>query len=334
MNVKAKSIRDRSYLKAVTLLKHIDGNHDGSVFKFVNDHVDPNMRNVKFSTRNGRVWVIAIRDVAPGEEFFIEYGRGHWLYVGSGMFLDVELDKEKRLIATNPLKANEVVVMFSSPAMVDVDGLSKGVQFAAPLPDGSDPPETNCRLAPSPFVNKTVAVTSTRAISKGERVTLRFADRLEIRPSSVPGAGLGAFSRVGLPKDHFLGTYEGKLLSRDSFAEKCSRHPNTKIYAMLAPNQDIANTTETQVKAGETTGLVIDPTDAKGQVRPFGSPPVCFVNAANSIDQANCQFTRTEGQTFFSLFTTKVLQSGDELLAIYPDGLFLEHFLVDEALDE
>lgn len=46
-------------------------------------------------------------------------------------------------------------------------------------------------------------------------------DRFELRPSSVPGAGLGVFARVALPAGAELEVV-GVLVRRDSVADRCT----------------------------------------------------------------------------------------------------------------
>jgi hypothetical protein len=46
-------------------------------------------------------------------------------------------------------------------------------------------------------------------------------DRFEVRPSTVPGAGLGVFARVGLPAGAELEVI-GVLVRRESAADRCT----------------------------------------------------------------------------------------------------------------
>jgi hypothetical protein len=293
-----RGLRERTYLKAVTLDLHIDGTTGGPA-RLINDHVDASQHNVKFERRGRRMWVVATRDVAEGEELFINYGRGHWLFVGSGLFLGLRLH-EDGLVAAAPLAKDEVVCILSSPVMEDADGLSRAVAFAAAADDAA----ANCRLKPSPFIPKSVMVSATRAIAPGERVLVWPRDRLDVRPSGVAGAGMGCFARVALPAGDDLGQYRGQPRSTRELADKAAAVGSTmRAYALCLGD-----------------GAYLDPTDGKGLVWPFSSEWLCFVNRADAPEQRNCRFERRPDGSVH-LVAERAVAAGHELLASY-DGFF------------
>jgi hypothetical protein len=289
-----RALRERTYLKAVTLNHHIDG-ATGGLARFINDHFDASRHNVKFERRGKRMWVVAARDVAADEELFIDYGRGHWLFVGSALFLGLRLH-ESGLISAAPLAKDEVVCCFSSPLMEDADGLSRAVAFSAV----ADDPAANCRLKPSPFLSKTIMVSATRAIAPGERVLVQARDRLDARPSGIAGAGMGCFARVTLPAGDDLGEYRGRPRSARELADKAAAiGESMRAYALCLGG-----------------GAYLDPTDDKGLVWPFSNEWLCFVNRADAPEQRNCHFERRPDGSVH-LIIERTIAADEELLASY-----------------
>lgn len=71
---------------------------------------------------------------------------------------------------------------------------------------------------------------------------------LEVRQSTVPGAGLGLYAKVSLPKNTVLGTYPGVVLPLQQNLDKLAKHPQCEGYIWrFSDNQ-----------------MVIDPTNAEG----------------------------------------------------------------------
>lgn len=285
----AKVLKSRMYLKAVSLNRHIDGGPEelASAARFINDHVDASRHNVRFVTQDQRVFVVATRDVGADEELFVDYGRGHWLFCGSAAFLGLEVGADSRIPAPEVLKAardleeHEVVCCLASPAMEDADRLSSKVYFA----QDATAHLANCRLKPSPFVSRTTVVTATRRLAAGDPVVVRAEDSLEVRPSRLPLAGMGAFARVPLLEGATLGRYYGKLLSAAERQARVDEFPRTADYIIglrLGPGHGFG-----EVSAAETD-VFVDPTDAKGQVRPYLTPTVCFIN--HDAAAPNCAF--------------------------------------------
>jgi len=74
---------------------------------------------------------------------------------------------------------------------------------------------------------------------------------LEVRPSLVPGAGLGVFVKETLRKDTVLGTYPGVVIPLNQNLSKLRAFPQCEGYIWrFSDNQ-----------------FVIDPTDAKGDIQ-------------------------------------------------------------------
>ena len=74
---------------------------------------------------------------------------------------------------------------------------------------------------------------------------------LAVRPSSVPGAGLGLFATTSLPKNTILGTYPGVVLPLQQNLAKLQAYPLCEGYIWrFSDNQKI-----------------IDPTDARGELQ-------------------------------------------------------------------
>lgn len=75
---------------------------------------------------------------------------------------------------------------------------------------------------------------------------------LSIRPSNVPGAGLGLFASRPLPAGTVLGTYPGVIRPAAAFYDgKCRRHPNAVGYSWRFTD----------------SRYVIDPTDCEGEIQ-------------------------------------------------------------------
>jgi len=293
----AKVLQDRTYLKAVTFNRHIDGGHEGSIGRFANDHIDETKHNLRFETRDNRVYLVCTKAANAGEELFVSYGRGHWLFVGSALFLGLSV-KEDSLFATRDLAENEVLLCVSSPAMEDVDNLSKAVRFAT----SGQSDRANAKLKPSPFVNKTVVATASKDILEGEEILIGPHFRLEILPSKISGAGMGAFARTQIEVGETIGIYSGKVLSPSEYSARVSDVPVVARYALKLPD-----------------GRLIDPSDSKGLVFPFRTPSVCFINHAppNSDLKNNCEFVQEPNTKSVIVKTLKTIEKGEELLANY-----------------
>jgi len=171
----ARARRNRLYMKMVSLNVHIDASDaaTSSVARFVNDCADASKINCEFVVRDkSRVMVRALRDLAHGEELFVSYGRGHWLFCAetacAGAFLGLALlPGDGGVVATQPLQSKETVCVYSSALWPD--DLFYGPEFGCAMHVGDAP---NCRLQKNPFLEETVMVITTRAIGAGEALVL------------------------------------------------------------------------------------------------------------------------------------------------------------------
>lgn len=77
-------------------------------------------------------------------------------------------------------------------------------------------------------------------------------DYLEIRQSSVEGAGLGLFAKVSLPKGTVLGTYPGVVIPLQQNLDKLAKHPQCEGYIWRFSDNK----------------FVIDPTNEEGILEP------------------------------------------------------------------
>jgi hypothetical protein len=50
--------------------------------RYVNHHIDPLARNVQLHNRDGGKFLVATRDIAAGEELFLDYGDFYWKLKG------------------------------------------------------------------------------------------------------------------------------------------------------------------------------------------------------------------------------------------------------------
>jgi hypothetical protein len=80
------------------------------------------------------------------------------------------------------------------------------------------------------------------------------ASYLQIRPSSVPGAGLGVFAAVPrIPQGMPLGTYPGVVLPLTNQLPKLQRYPHCETYVWRFSDSQ----------------YIIDPTDSEGRLEDF-----------------------------------------------------------------
>jgi hypothetical protein len=172
----AKQVKNRMYMKMVALDYHIDASDASvsSVARYINDHWDPSFINTEFVTREDKkVFVRAIRNIGKGEELFVSYGRGHWLFcVDEGLaeaFLG--LRGGEGTFTTKSLKARESVCVYSCSLWGTTPdtyyGPRLGVRCARQAGTGS-----NCKLTRNPFLPGTHMLVSTREIDSNEELVL------------------------------------------------------------------------------------------------------------------------------------------------------------------
>mmetsp|Transcript_13139 Transcript_13139/g.17028 ORF Transcript_13139/g.17028 Transcript_13139/m.17028 type:complete len:348 (-) Transcript_13139:40-1083(-) len=292
----ARTIKNRTYLKAISFTKHLDGNVDyASDAKYINDNTDKSKHNVKFSKKDERIFVIADRDLKKDEELFVDYGRGHWIFHDIGDFLGLELidddtnNDNKILLAKDDLDDREVICVYTS-SLLDTyhHGLGRYVSFSV------RPDLINSVIRKNPFIPETLMVTATRKIVAGESITVDCACRLKIvdsKSKTVSNSKIGVCAQVDISPGTLLGAYQGKVME----------------------------------VAGEQ--VVIGPTDENGKLN-FSSKkdsPVCFVNHPENVELVNAEFvyrTRLEqteelelGDSLVYLLSRRPIKQGEEVFA-------------------
>jgi hypothetical protein len=82
---------------------------------------------------------------------------------------------------------------------------------------------------------------------------------VEIKTSSIPGAGLGAFAKVNIPKDFVLGNYEGEKVSIHSEGDYVlymeGYNDNGKFIKMCIDAKDPALSSWARYINGEKDGI-------------------------------------------------------------------------------
>ena len=174
---------------------HIDGSVDyASKAKFINDHIDKSKHNVKFVTVAGkdgskkkRVFVQALREIKEGEELFVDYGRGHWLFHPLPEFLDLEVvdspdGKLQQLRATSRLDKGEVIAVYSSQLLDEHFHVFGKLVTFTPVKA-----IINTTLRKNPFIPNTVMLSALRQIEPGEVIAASGENQLIVKPSSIIG---------------------------------------------------------------------------------------------------------------------------------------------------
>lgn len=62
---------NNEYIFALTQEKHLDGNVDWNLARFINHSCEPNCEAIM---EDGRIWVVSRRDIQAGEEITFNYG--------------------------------------------------------------------------------------------------------------------------------------------------------------------------------------------------------------------------------------------------------------------
>jgi SET domain len=82
--VEAMRCADKSYLMRLGEQAYIDARPCPHILaRYINDCINPAGHNVRFDKqpKEGRALVVATRDIYPGEEIFVDYGKWYWLSV-------------------------------------------------------------------------------------------------------------------------------------------------------------------------------------------------------------------------------------------------------------
>ena len=220
----AKVLKNRMYLKAVSGFEkvvvltrshevqqasfnhHIDGSVDyASKAKYINDHIDKSKHNVKFITAppaepkgKKRVFVKASREIRDGEELFVDYGRGHWLFNDLPEFLGLEVVKDgsgkpRQLRTVSKLEKNEVIAVYSSQLLDQhFHSFGKLVRFTAIKSS------INTTLRKNPFIPNTIMLSALRQIESGEVLAASAENQLEVKTSTIAGKRRERKARVKL----------------------------------------------------------------------------------------------------------------------------------------
>lgn len=80
--VKAMRLNDKSYLMRLGEQCYIDANFHPTVYaRYINDCINPKGWNVEFIKQplQSCALVVALRDILPGEELFVNYGKRYWV---------------------------------------------------------------------------------------------------------------------------------------------------------------------------------------------------------------------------------------------------------------
>jgi hypothetical protein len=138
-----------------------------------------------------------------------------------------------------------------------------------------------------------------------------------IAPSSIPGAGMGAFARVAIPPDYDLGAYYGTYTkSQERVKEWLEQQDNEYVFSICDPD----------------TGAFLCGIDAKplfpkinraGKVVYQRGSWHRFVNCSDKDHPANAEYGNAFGATWRShrviltTLATRAVPAGEELLANY-----------------
>lgn len=199
----ARKRRERGYLKMVSLNRHIDAVDPtkSSVARYANDNLDPEKINACFFTLRERVYLRASRDIAPGEEIFVSYGRGHWLFctdlATAEGFLGLKRGRSGGTTTNRELSKGEMVCVYASSLWSSESrfgcGLGRAIERVA---EGEQ--AANCELMKNPLLKgTTLMVRARRDISPGSRLCL---SRENVQSMTGPPlfliSGFGKFAGV------------------------------------------------------------------------------------------------------------------------------------------
>jgi len=101
---------DKSYLMRLGEQIYVDSREQmDCMARYINDCRNPLCYNVRFDKDpvNGIARIVAIRDIVPGEELFVDYGKWYWLKLNPSRLTFMDVQKYKQS-AGSALPAGEV----------------------------------------------------------------------------------------------------------------------------------------------------------------------------------------------------------------------------------
>jgi hypothetical protein len=166
--------KQRSYMKMVHLNMHIDAVNPSisSVGRYANDNLDRGKINARFVSINEKVFIKAIRELDRGEEIFISYGRGHWLFCTdlslSEGFLGLKLADTMKagVVAKQDFDQGEILCIYSSVLWGRNERFGCGLGGAIVYAEQKE--NINCEIIKNPFISDTFMVRSLKPIKKNE----------------------------------------------------------------------------------------------------------------------------------------------------------------------
>jgi hypothetical protein len=146
----ARAVKDRMYMKMVSLDLHIDAADaaTSSLARYINDHPSAQAINCRFATVDKTRVVVRAEPALAMCVLGVQLARD-----GAG------------LLAAAPVPARETVAVYSSCLWDEYygPGLGRAIERG---------PEANCRLQKNPFIDGTTMVVSTQAVAAGQRFVL------------------------------------------------------------------------------------------------------------------------------------------------------------------
>ncbi|KAJ1927828.1 hypothetical protein IWQ60_002593 [Tieghemiomyces parasiticus] len=209
----------------------------------------------------------------------------------------------------------EMATTTAEPAGASLPTAVKEETLAATEPSTSEPPAATDPPAPQPVTpsNGTMAATNSNPnhpATDDDDLPRSWQDIVEVRESSIPGAGNGLFAARDLPAYTPLGFYFGVPMTEDEF-------DSLKDHVGLASHYSIMY-----------RRTVLDATDPEGQ--PFTDPdgplycPFHFMN--EKLGHGNVAFLEGHVVNQVICMTTKKVRKGTELFVYYGSEVDREHW--------
>lgn len=134
---------------------------------------------------------------------------------------------------------------------------------------------------------------------------------LETRRSTIPGAGNGVFTRRYLEKGQVVGSYGGRVVSK----EQVLAMPNTEAYIIQIPIEELGGSSADYSLAIDGNPALPESRGHMGNLINDGQPAS---NNGKKLTNCKIEIIRTGDFTFTGLVTlTKTLRKGEELFIDY-----------------